>query len=108
MIITKKLRPGLYEVSGNLVGIKLFNSNFTSDELESQINEDLKLLPSIVKVDLSVDLEDYQDKRTYSDCVIMNIEMLIQFNKKDNQETLELIKNYLQKIYISPVVTKIN
>ena len=103
MIQVKNLRPALFEVSGILKGVKLFKDELTAENLQKQIKEDLGNFQRITKVNISVNLENYEDARSYYDCVLMNIQMLIQFNQKDNNEALQLIKKYLETTYVSPI-----
>ncbi|OCK42522.1 hypothetical protein BA195_10120 [Tenacibaculum soleae] len=103
MITSKELRPALFEVSGNLIGIKLFNDKKTADTIINQIKEDLTSIKSINKITLSVKLEDFNDYRFENGCVIFDLQMLVRFNTRYNEKAIKLIKKYITTTYVAPL-----
>lgn len=106
MITYNEIRPLMYDVNGTLKGVLLYNNEkMNAEMLKEQIIEDLQNFDLISKIKASVNVEVYNESRTYYDCGLIEIHLLIKLTKND-KTILDLIKKYLESAYVSPITTK--
>lgn len=100
MITSKNLIANVYEVSGTLLGKKLFNNN--SDFITKQIKKDLNNIQNVSSINLKLFIDEYNE----GDSVLFQIEMLVKFNTKHKlNDSLSIIENYLNTKYVIPFST---
>jgi len=96
-----QLSNNLVSLSASLKGVKWFNNNLSSEDIEEEIKADIASYFSFIKkVNISIELEEYEDVRSLSICTIFNLEMLLTFKDKVDFDDVVIIENYLMKNFI--------
>lgn len=96
MINIEVLNRSSVALSAILKGVKWGKIKASSSDIEEQIYGDItSYFTSINKVNIAVEIEDYEDIRTLSTCSLYEIEMYISFDGAINYDDLNIIENYL-------------
>ncbi|MBP0904856.1 hypothetical protein ACFSKN_04685 [Mariniflexile gromovii] len=99
-----ELQNRMIAISGTLKGVKLFKNDVTSNNIENQIIGDLtSYYDDLDDVIVNIEIEDYKDKRTFYDCAMIQIEMLIIFDKGFDTSNIIQIKKYLEKTFVEEI-----
>jgi|GEM_PF-4407767 len=103
MITCNELQTNMYTLKGNLKGVKLFSKYAHSDNLERMIERDITSnFNQINKLNIDVQIEDYEDATEIKQCSLFNFEILIQFKNKNknDMEVLEFLGKYLSETFV--------
>ena len=97
----QQLTNNLVSFSANLKGVKWFNNNLSGSDIEEEIKADIaSYFTFIKKVNISIELEEYQDERSLSPCSIFKLEMLLILNDKVDFDDVLIIEKLLnEKFY---------
>ncbi|WP_067151071.1 hypothetical protein [Pseudotamlana agarivorans] len=99
-----ELQNRMIAISGVLKGIKLFKNGVTSTNIENQIKGDLlSYYDDLDDVIVNIEIEEYKDNRTFYECAIISIEMLVIFDKTFDTSNVIQIKKYLEKTFIEEI-----
>jgi len=102
MITIEELNTSSVAVTAKLKGLRWGLRKATAKDIEETIYDDItSYFTSINKVLISVEIEEYEDERTLSTCLLFNLHMYISFDEnKVDYDDLHVIENYLLKNFI--------
>lgn len=97
----KELQKNMWTISARIIGDS--SSEITSKEINEIIKDDiLSTFTNVDYINLDVDLETVEDKRTTKFCYIFKIEMLLKFktSNDDNTDIIHLVGDYITKNFL--------
>lgn len=101
MITTEQLNNQMIALSANLKGVQWFDNSLSSNDIEEQIKADItSYFDFINKVNVSVEIEEIEDERTFESALLFQLEMLLMFNDKIDYDDVLIIENYILKNFI--------